>query len=324
MMFDGQTRQRILTYLQHACQKLPVAPLLGKLDRYRRERFPRFPYFIALARLDKPIGIYLLLWPTLWGLWFAAEGWPGWHLLLVFVLGTILTRAAGCVMNDIADRNFDGHVKRTRNRPLPQGHVSVEEAVVFMGALLFVALLLVLTTNWSTVGLAVGGAFVAAIYPFMKRYTYMPQAILGVAFSFGIPMAFAAHHNEVPNLAWLLFVGNLVWTVAYDTEYAMVDRDDDLRLGLKSSAILFADMDKLIIGCLQALFLFIMLLAGRLAEVGTLYFAGLAAAAAFLVYQQYLIRNRERDRCFAAFLNNHWVGLCIFVGILVNYVSGTA
>lgn len=206
---------------------------------------------------------------------------------------------------------------------MPQGLVSVEEAVVFMGALMFCALLLVLTTNWLTAGLAVGGALVAAIYPFMKRYTYMPQAILGVAFSFGIPMAFAAHRNEIPNLAWLLFVGNLVWTVAYDTEYAMVDRDDDLRLGLKSSAILFADMDKFIIGCLQALFLFIMVLAGRLAGVGSVYYAGLAAAAAFLIYQQYLIRHRERDGCFAAFLNNHWVGLCIFVGILANYLLNT-
>ncbi|MEX0942911.1 MAG: 4-hydroxybenzoate octaprenyltransferase [Pseudomonadales bacterium] len=277
------------------------------------------PQFIAIARLNRPIGILLLLWPTLWGLWFAAGGWPGWHLFLVFVAGVVLTRSAGCVINDIADRGFDGEVKRTRDRPLATGMIRVEEAVLFTGGLAFIALLLVLSTNLLTVSLAFLAAIVAGVYPLMKRYTYMPQIVLGVAFSFGIPMAYAAHGNTVPPLAWLLVVANVVWTVAYDTEYAMVDRDDDIRLGLKSSAILFADMDKLIIGVLQALFLFILYLAGRQIEATWLYHAGLLAAAGLLAYQQYLIRRRSREGCFTAFLNNHWVGLVIFAGMALHF-----
>ncbi len=276
------------------------------------------PDFIALARLNRPIGIYLLLWPTLWGVWFAAEGWPGWHLLFIFVMGVILTRSAGCIINDIADRDFDGHVRRTVDRPLAQKRISVEEAVVFMGVLLFFALILVLTTNWLTVGLAAVASVIAAIYPFMKRYTYLPQAVLGVAFSMGIPMAFAAARQEIPNLAWLLATANVVWTVAYDTEYAMVDRDDDLKLGLRSTAILFGEMDKLMIGALQTLFLFSMFLAGRLADSGVLFYLGLVAAAGFFIWQQYLIRDRERAACLSAFLNNHWAGLAIFAGIAAD------
>lgn len=285
-------------------------------------RYPRAQHFIALSRLNSPIGIYLLLWPTLWGLWCAANGWPGWHLLLVFVFGTILTRSAGCVMNDIADRNFDGQVKRTQGRPLAQGLMSVEEAVMFMGALLFVSLLLVLSTNWLTVALALVASVIAAVYPFMKRYTYLPQAILGVAFSCGIPMAFAATTDEIPRLAWLLVTANMVWTVAYDTEYAMVDRDDDIRLGLRSSAILFGDMDKLMIGTLQSLFLLIMVMVGHVAEYGVIFYFGLAAAAGLLIYQQFLIKDRKREDCFAAFLNNHWVGLLIFLGIVGQLALG--
>jgi len=282
-------------------------------------RFPKLPWFVALARLDRPIGIYLLLWPTLWGLWFAAEGWPGWHLFLVFTLGTVLTRSAGCVINDIADRDFDGQVKRTSDRPLAQGLLSVEEAVIFMAAMLFLALLLVLSTNVLTLMLAVIAAAIAAVYPFMKRITYLPQLVLGLAFSCGIPMAFAASTDSVPKLAWLLVVANMVWTVAYDTEYAMVDRDDDLRLGLKSSAILFADMDKFMIGVLQALFLFIMALAGRTIEASSPYYFGMAVAAGLIIYQQFLIKDRGREGCFAAFLNNHWVGLALFTGIVLHF-----
>ncbi|MDZ7686737.1 MAG: 4-hydroxybenzoate octaprenyltransferase [Gammaproteobacteria bacterium] len=279
------------------------------------ERFPRLPDFIALARLDRPIGIYLLLWPTMWGLWFAAEGWPGWHLFLVFGIGAVLTRSAGCVMNDIADRDFDLHVKRTEDRPLAQRKISVAEAAIYMAGLIFFALVLVLTTNLLTVGLAAIAAAIAAIYPFMKRYTYLPQVVLGIAFSMGIPMAFAAFRGEIPNLAWLIATANVVWTVAYDTEYAMVDRDDDIKLGLRSSAILFGDMDKLIIGVLQALFVFTMVLAGRLAEVGLAYYLGLCAATGFFIYQHVLIKDRERLDCLAAFLNNHWAGLVIFLGL---------
>ena len=282
-------------------------------------RFPRLPFFLSIARLDRPIGIFLLLWPTLWALWIAAEGFAGWHLFLVFTLGTILTRSAGCIINDLADRNYDGQVKRTRNRPLVNGRVTVGDAFIFLGVLTLSALGLVLTTNLPTVLLAVFGATVATIYPFMKRYTYLPQVILGVAFSCGIPMAFTATGEAIPKIAWLLIIANLIWTVAYDTEYAMVDRDDDIALGLKSSAILFGDMDTLMIGILQVIFLGTLLLVANEVMLTWPFYVGLAAAAILLVYQQVLIRDRLRDKCFAAFLNNHWVGLCIFVGLFVHY-----
>lgn len=275
---------------------------------------------LILARLNKPIGIYLLLWPTLWALWLAAGGFPGWHLLVVFVVGTLLTRSAGCIINDIADRHFDGDVKRTRERPLVTGKVSVLEALVFMIALLFVALVLVLTTNLMTVILAASGALTAGIYPLMKRYTYMPQAILGCGFAFGILMAFAATQEALPRIAWLLAIAFVVWTVAYDTAYAMVDRDDDLKLGLKSSAILFADMDRHAIGVLQVLFLIMMIMVGRELALGLTYFAGLACAGGLFTYQQYLIFDRDRQGCLDAFLNNHWAGLVIFIGTVAHYI----
>lgn len=305
---------------------MPTATFIHQLNNLRQgalERFPRLPDFIAIARLNRPIGTYLLLWPTLWGLWFAAEGFPGWHLFIVFTLGVLLTRSAGCVMNDIADRNFDGKVKRTRDRPLAAGRISVPEAVLYMGGLLFIALVLVLTTNLLTVGLAVIAAIVAALYPFMKRYTYMPQAVLGVAFSFGIPMAFAATQGDIPQLAWLLFVANMIWTVGYDTEYAMVDRDDDIKLGLKSTAILFADLDKFMIGLLQVMFLGVMLLVAREVNAGFYYYIGITVAAVLFCYQHYLIKDRNRDRCFKAFLSNHWVGMIIFLGILAHFWTST-
>lgn len=283
------------------------------------DRFPKLPYLFAVSRLDKPIGIYLLLWPTLWGLWMAAGGFPGWHLLIVFVLGTVLTRSAGCIVNDIADMKFDGQVKRTARRPLITGELAVTEAVIFMSVLLVLALGLVVTTNLTTILLAFGAAAIAGLYPLMKRVTYLPQVVLGIAFSFGIPMGFAATTNEIPAVAWLLVVANVLWTVAYDTEYAMVDRDDDLRLGIKSTAILFADMDKVIIGILQILFLGTLLLLHRQLELGIAFNLGIAAAAGLLIYQQYLIRDRDRDQCFAAFRNNHWAGLAIFVGILGEF-----
>ncbi len=282
-------------------------------------RYPLLPAFIALARLDRPIGIYLLLWPTLWGLWIAAEGFAGWHLFLVFTLGAALTRSAGCVINDIADRNFDGLVKRTRNRPLATGDLALPDALIFLGLLSFCALLLVLSTNGLTVALAFAGALVAAVYPLMKRYTYLPQVILGIAFSFGILMAFSAVQNSIPKTAWLLFIANLLWTVAYDTEYAMVDRDDDIRLGLKSSAILFADLDRLAIGILQLSFLACLLLIGRNEALGWTFYMGLAFAAGLFIYQQYLIKDQDREPCLAAFLNNHWVGLVILIGLVLQY-----
>ena len=279
----------------------------------------KLPHLLAVARLDKPIGIYLLLWPTLWGLWIAAEGFPGWHLLVVFVFGTVLTRSAGCIINDIADRKFDQRVKRTSTRPLASGELDIKDAIVFMAILLSLALGLVATTNIQTILLAFAAAGVAGLYPFMKRVTYLPQVVLGVAFSFGIPMSFSAVTGEIPNFAWLLVVANVLWTVAYDTELAMVDRDDDVKLGIKSTAILFAEMDKLIIGILQLLFLSIMLLLHRHIELSWYYDAGLAVAAGFLIYQQTLIRHRDRDLCFKAFRNNHWAGLAVFIGILAHF-----
>lgn len=290
-------------------------------DRFSQLRlaFPKFPLLLTIARLDRPIGIYLLLWPTLWGLWVANEGYPGFHLFAVFVLGTVLTRSAGCVINDIADRNFDGQVKRTVNRPLANGDLEIADAFIFLFVLLFLALVLVLTTNLLTLGLAVIAAFIAAIYPLMKRYTYLPQAVLGLAFSMGIPMAFSATTGEVPQIAWLMLIANLIWTVAYDTQYAMIDRDDDLKLGLKSSAILFGDLDKPIIGVLQIAFIWIMVMIGQRLELSIFFYFGLTLAVALLIYQQYLIKDRDRDRCFASFLNNHWVGLAIFSGIFLHY-----
>jgi len=282
-------------------------------------RFPRYLDFVRLARLDRPIGIYLLLWPTLWALWLAATGWPGWHLFIVFLLGTTLTRSAGCIMNDIADRKFDIAVARTRDRPLATGVVGISEAVAFMGVLCFFALILVLSTNLATVILAFFGAGIAVIYPYMKRYTYMPQAVLGVAFSFGIPMAFTAVANDVTKLTGLLFLANLLWIVAYDTQYAMVDRKDDIKLSLKSSAILFGDMDRLLIGTLQLLFIYGLYLVGQNAELHWPYFVGLGLAACFCAYQQYLIKDRTRDGCFKAFLNNHWLGLTVFVSIVLDF-----
>ena len=283
------------------------------------DRFPQLPHLLAVSRLDKPIGIYLLLWPTLWALWIAADGFPGWHLLFVFVVGTVLTRSAGCIINDIADKDFDSNVKRTKGRPLATGQLPLKDALIFMAVLLILALGLVVTTNMQTVLLAVGAAAVAAVYPVMKRFTYLPQVVLGIAFSFGIPMSFAAATNEIPNIAWLMVLANVLWTVAYDTEYAMVDRDDDIRLGIKSTAILFADMDKLMIGVLQMLFIGILLLLHRHIELGIAFNVGLVAAAGLLAYQQYLIKDRERGACFAAFRHNHWVGLAIFIGILAEF-----
>lgn len=282
-------------------------------------RYPRLKHFVALTRLDRPIGTYLLLWPTLCALWIAAEGWPGWHLFMVFTLGTLLTRSAGCIVNDLADIRFDGRVKRTRDRPLVTGRVDPMEAVGLACTILFICLLLVLTTNWYTVMLSVLAVVIATIYPLMKRYTYLPQAVLGIAFSMGIPMAFTAVNNEISNVAWLLLIANLLWVVAYDTEYAMVDRDDDVRLGIKSTAILFADLDRPMIAILQVSTLVTLMLIPRQIDMSYWYYLGLCLAAALFIYQHYLIRNRSRDGCFEAFLNNHWVGLSLFIGIVLHY-----
>ena len=289
--------------------------LLKDLNRLH----PRAWDFIQLMRLDKPIGIYLLLWPTLWALWIAAKGVPSVANLLIFVFGVILMRSAGCVINDYADRNFDGHVKRTEARPLASGKVQPREALALFGVLLAISLALVLCTNSRTIWLSFGAVALAACYPFMKRYTYYPQVVLGAAFSWGIPMAFTAQTGELPAALWLLYLANLLWTVAYDTYYAMVDRDDDLKVGVKSTAILFGDADRLIIGCLQGLALLCLLLAGARFELGVYYQLGLAVAAGCFAWQLWSTRKREPQACFAAFLHNHWAGLAIFLGIVADY-----
>lgn len=280
----------------------------------------RLTGWVQLMRLDKPVGIYLLLWPTLWALWIAAQGAPDWDLLLIFVLGVVLMRSAGCVINDFADRNLDGHVARTRNRPLPSGRVSSREALILCVSLCLLAFTLVLLTDPQTIMLSFGGAALAAIYPFMKRYTYFPQVVLGAAFSWGILMAFSAQTGEVPRQAWLIYFINVIWTVAYDTLYAMTDRDDDLRIGIRSTAVLFGDADKLAIAGLQLLVLAGLLLLGGQLGLGLSYYLGVAAAGGLFVYQQYLIRDRDPKACFEAFINNHWVGSLVFVGLFLDYL----
>ncbi|WP_221077187.1 4-hydroxybenzoate octaprenyltransferase [Agarivorans aestuarii] len=276
------------------------------------------PYW-QLMRADKPIGTLLLLWPALWALWLAAEGLPDFSILLVFVLGVFFMRSAGCVINDFADRKVDAHVKRTAQRPLATGVVSEREALTLFFGLVVLSFLLVLSQNTLTILLSFAALVLAAIYPFMKRYTHLPQLFLGLAFSWCIPMAYAAQTSTVPAEAWLLLVANVCWTVAYDTKYAMVDRDDDLKVGIKSTAILFGRFDKLIVALLQAASLLCLALLGHVKQLGFIFDLGLLAAAVLFVYQQKLIRYREREACFRAFLNNNYVGLAVFIGIASHY-----
>lgn len=276
--------------------------------------------FHRLMRTDKPIGALLLLWPTLWALWVATPGVPPLWILLVFVAGVWLMRAAGCVVNDYADRKFDGHVKRTANRPLPSGAVTENEARGLFIILVLLAFALVLTLNLMTILLSVAALGLAWIYPFMKRYTHLPQVVLGAAFGWSIPMAFAAVSESVPLSCWIMFFANILWAVAYDTEYAMVDRDDDVKIGIKSTAILFGSHDKLIIGILQVLVMAMMAAVGWLNGLGWIYYATVLVAGALFVYQQVLIAGRERDACFKAFLNNNYVGLVLFMGLAVSYL----
>lgn len=275
--------------------------------------------YARLGRLNKPIGILLLLWPTLWALWIAAEGWPLPEILLVFVAGVFLMRTAGCVLNDLADRKFDKYVERTKSRPLITGEVSMREAIFLTLGMILIAFLLVLTTNPLTVRLSFAAVFLAMIYPLMKRYTYLPQFVLGLAFGWGIPMAFAAQTGSVPNIAWLLLLGNVLWSVSYDTMYAMVDREDDRKIGVKSTAILFDDADRLIIGVIQIMFIGVLLMLGSQLNTGVYYYAGVLLAVIMSAYQQYLIRDRLPENCFRAFLNNNWLGAAIFFGLFFNY-----
>ena len=271
-----------------------------------------------LARMDKPIGTLLLLWPTLWSLWLASAGSPPLWLLLAMGLGVVLMRAAGCVINDYADRQVDGHVQRTAQRPLPAGQLTARQALVFFVLLAGLAFLLVLTLNRQTIALSVVGLLLAVIYPFMKRVTHLPQLVLGLAFSWSIPMAWVAVANELTVTTWLLFGANVLWTIAYDTYYAMVDREDDRRIGVKSTAILFGQYDLLMIALLQVTTLLTLLLVGWLQQLNGLFYASVLVAAALFVYQGVSARNRDRQACFQAFLANNWVGCVIFGGILLS------
>lgn len=276
---------------------------------------------LKLIRFDKPIGTYLLLWPTLSALWIAAGGVPSLKLLVIFVLGTFLMRSAGCVINDLADRKVDGAVERTAARPLVTGEVSVKTALTFAAVLALLSFALVLLTNALTITLSFMAMALAATYPFMKRYTHLPQVVLGAAFSFGIPMAFAAQTEQLPKALWLLYFANLLWTVAYDTQYAMVDRDDDIKVGIKSTAILFGRYDRAIIALLQAITLILLALTGLAFDLsGIAYLCGLIGVGATFIWQQILIKDRERDKCFQGFLNNHYAGMIFFAGIALEYL----
>jgi 4-hydroxybenzoate polyprenyltransferase len=279
----------------------------------------KFQALLQLIRFDKPIGTLLLLWPTLCALWLAAGGIPDPHLLLIFTLGTFLTRSAGCIVNDYADRHVDGAVERTRMRPLVTGAVSEREAILMCLLLMLFAFILVLFTNGLTILLSVFAVIIASVYPFMKRYTHLPQVVLGMAFSWGIPMAFAAQSGTLPPALWLLYLGNLLWTVAYDTEYAMVDREHDLVIGIKSSAILFGSRDRLVVAVLQLLALAALLACGIAFALGPAYHGALLVVAGLFGYHQYLIRDRKPQACFRAFLHNNWVGAVLFAGVALHY-----
>jgi 4-hydroxybenzoate polyprenyltransferase len=279
----------------------------------------RLGQYWRLVRGDRPIGWLLLLWPTWWGLWIAADGVPPVWTLFVFSAGVWLTRSAGCVINDYADRWLDPHVERTRGRPLATGAVSGREALAVFAVLMLAAFALVLTLNRLTVLLSAVGVVLAASYPYLKRHTYLPQVYLGLAFGWGIPMGFAAVLGEVPPVAWVLYVANIFWATAYDTWYAMVDRDDDIRMGAKSTAILFGELDLVAQGVLYALAFAALALVGREAGLGPYYWAGLGVGTAFVAYQFAIARRRDRDACFRAFLNNHWVGMAVFAGIAADY-----
>lgn len=280
----------------------------------------RLSLYIQLTRLNRPIGISLLLWPTLWGVWIAGDGHPSWLIVFIFTLGTVLMRSAGCVINDYADRDIDKHVKRTKDRPLTSGKVSKSEALWLAAGLAFAAFLLILPLNKLTLLLSIPAVFLAASYPFTKRFFAIPQAYLGIAFGFGIPMAFAATIGSVPPVAWVLLLANVFWCIAYDTEYAMVDRDDDVKLGIHSSALFFGKFDVIAVMACYTLALLLLAVAGLMAGLGITYFTGLMFAEGIALYHYRLIKNRTREKCFKAFLHNNWFGAAVFAGLVMDYV----
>ena len=279
----------------------------------------RIDAYEKLIRLDKPIGILLLLWPTLWALWLSSRGHPDWSVVLIFVVGTVLMRSAGCAINDYADRDYDGQVARTRKRPLAAGQIKPIEALLVAVVLILASFALVVQLNRLTIKLSVAAVVIAAIYPFTKRFFAVPQAVLGVAFGFGIPMAFAAHTGQVPWQAWALLAANVFWAIAYDTEYAMVDREDDSKIGIRTSAITFGHYDVAAVIVCHAVFLLIMLWIGRMFRPGWHFYLGLAVAAGLVALQYRMIRDRDPDECFRAFLHNNWIGAAIFAGIFASF-----
>jgi 4-hydroxybenzoate polyprenyltransferase len=283
-------------------------------------KYDKFKQYLLLIRLNRPIGIFLLLWPTLWGLWIASEGFPNTKILVVFLFGVFLMRSAGCILNDIIDKDFDKFVARTQNRPLASDKLSSIEAFIVAISLIFIAFLLVLTTNTLTVQLSFVAIILAGTYPFLKRHTYLPQFFLGLTFGWSIPMAFAATTNSIPKIAWLLLIANILWVVVYDTIYAMIDREDDLKIGIKSTAILFDDADRFIIGLIQSLVLIALIVIGQQASLNTIYYFSLIIGGCLFLYQLYLIRNRDQKKCMQAFLNNNWFGLVVFIGLFINYL----
>ncbi|MBI6550790.1 4-hydroxybenzoate octaprenyltransferase [Xenorhabdus lircayensis] len=276
--------------------------------------------YCRLMRIDKPIGALLLLWPTYWALWIAAKGMPNLYVLLVFTIGVFSMRAAGCCINDFADRKFDGYVERTKSRPLPSGDITEKESKILFATLVLISFALVLTLNKMTIALSVVALALAWTYPFVKRVSHLPQVVLGAAYGWSIPMAFAAVSESLPLECWLLFLANVIWSVIYDTQYAMVDRDDDLKIGVKSTAVLFGRFDKLVIGILQFTMLGILVSVGNIVNLGGIYYWTILLAVALFIYQQKLIADRERAPCFQAFMNNNYVGFILFLGIFCSYV----
>ena len=285
-----------------------------------KSKYEKLKYYLILMRLNRPIGIFLLLWPTLWALWLASGGFPNKKILVVFLFGVFFMRSAGCILNDIVDKDFDKFVSRTKNRPLASNKLSSIEAFIFASGLIIVSFLLVLTTNALTVQLSCVAVILAGIYPFLKRYTYLPQIFLGLVFGWSIPMSFAATTNSIPQIAWLLLIANILWVVVYDTIYAMIDREDDLKIGIKSTAILFDDADRFIIGIIQVLVLVALIIVGKQASLNIIYYFSIIFGGCLFLYQSYLIKDREPKKCMQAFLNNNWFGLVLFIGLFINYL----